>query len=391
MTKPAAYILPVIIFAQFTGTSLWFAGNAVINDLQILWLLPESSLSYITSAVQLGFISGTLIFAYLSIADRFSPRVVFLYCAILGSVANILLLISPQGLSWLLIARFVTGFFLAGIYPVGMKIAAGWYEKGLGRALGYLVGALVLGTALPHLFKASGAEISWQLVLAGTSFLAFIGGLLMYLLVPDGPYLSVAGKFNPRALLDIFKSRRFRASAIGYFGHMWELYTLWAFLPVWLISYAMQTGVSMNIPLWSFVVIAIGFFGCAVGGVVSARVGSARVATVQLAISGLCCILSAYVYTLNVMVFLGFMLIWGISVIGDSPQFSTLNAQNAPKQLVGSALTIVNSIGFLITVISIQLVNLLLPFIDTQFIFWLLIPGPLLGLLAMQSMPPGKD
>ncbi|MFT7533283.1 MAG: MFS family permease, partial [Gammaproteobacteria bacterium] len=146
-----------------------------------------------------------------------------------------------------------------------------------------------------------------------------------------------------------------------------------------------------NIPLWSFVVIAIGFFGCAVGGVVSARVGSARVATVQLAISGLCCILSAYVYTLNVMVFLGFMLIWGISVIGDSPQFSTLNAQNAPKQLVGSALTIVNSIGFLITVISIQLVNLLLPFIDTQFIFWLLIPGPLLGLLAMQSMPPGKD
>ena len=385
MSRPS-HILPVIIFSQFTGTSLWFAGNAVVLDLQRDWGLAEHSLGYITAAVQLGFIVGTLVFAFLAIADRFSPRWVFFACSMAGALANIALLAAPEGLSGLLLLRFVTGFFLAGIYPVGMKIAAGWFEKGLGRALGYLVGALVLGTAFPHLIRSSGAELPWQQVMTGVSVLASIGGITMLLLVPDGPYLAKASAFNPRVLAIIFRSKSFRASAFGYFGHMWELYTLWAFIPIWLLAYSEMHGITFNIPLWSFLVIGIGFFGCAIGGVISTKIGSAKVAASQLTVSGICCLLSPLFFNAELSLFIVFLFIWGITVIGDSPQFSTLNAENAPREYVGSALTIANSIGFLITVFSIQLVNSLLPVIGPEYIFWLLIPGPVVGLWMMKPL-----
>ena len=385
MIRPAR-ILPLIIFSQFTGTSLWFAGNAVILDLQQSWGLTEQSLGYVTSAVQLGFIGGTLLFALLMIADRFSPRLVFFYCSLAGAVANIGLLIAPQNLAWLLILRFATGFFLAGIYPVGMKIAAGWYAQGLGRALGYLVGALVLGTAFPHLVRSSGADLPWEQVMLVVSAMAIIGGFIMLILVPDGPHLQRASGFDPGALKMIFRSRRFRASAFGYFGHMWELYTFWAFIPMFLLAYSNSNDISLNVPFWSFLVIGVGFFGCAIGGIVSTRLGSAPVALVQLAISGICCLLSPLLVNAEPIIFLTFLLIWGVTVIGDSPQFSALNAENAPREYVGSALTIVNSIGFLITIFSIQLVSWMLTFIGPQYIFLLLIPGPVIGLWMLRPL-----
>jgi len=389
VTRPA-HILPVIIFSQFTGASLWFAGNAIIRDLQLAWGLGEQTLAYVTSAVQLGFISGTLLFAILVIADRFSPRQVFFYCSLAGAAANVALLLAPQELSALLLLRFATGFFLAGIYPVGMKIAAGWYRQGLGRALGYLVGALVVGTAFPHLIRGSGAELPWEQVIVGVSILALGGGFAMLLAVPDGPYLSAGSAFDPRALGLVFRSRQFRASAFGYFGHMWELYTLWAFIPVLLLTYATGHDISLNVPFWSFVVIAAGFLGCAIGGLVSKRIGSAPVAAIQLTVSGLCCLLSPFLFDTGPVLFLAFLLLWGITVVGDSPQFSALNAAYAPREYVGSALTIVNSIGFLITVFSIQLASTMLPLVGVQYIFWLLVPGPVIGLLAMRPLLGGK-
>lgn len=389
MTRPAR-ILPLIIFSQFTGTSLWFAGNAVIGDLQLAWGLGTQSLAYVTSAVQLGFICGTLLFAILVIADRFSPRRVFFCCSLAGALANIALLVAPPGLGTLLLLRFATGFFLAGIYPVGMKIAAGWYQRGLGRALGYLVGALVVGTAFPHLIRSSGAELPWQQVIAGVSILALGGGFAMLLAVPDGPHLASGSAFNPRALGLVFRSRQFRASAFGYFGHMWELYTLWAFVPVLLLAYSAHHEVSLNVPFWSFLAIAAGSIGCVIGGVISNRTGSAPVAAIQLAVSGLCCLLSPVLFDAAPLAFLAFLLLWGITVVGDSPQFSALNAAYAPREYVGSALTIVNSIGFLITVLSIQLASSILPLIGAQYIFWLLLPGPILGLLALSPLLRGR-
>lgn len=208
----------------------------------------------------------------------------------------------------------------------------------------------------------------------------------MTVLVPDGPHLPKASMFNPNALAIIFRSKRFRASAFGYFGHMWELYALWTFIPVWLLAYSQLNGLKLNVPLWSFLAIAIGFFGCSIGGLISVKVGSAKVAAWQLTVSGICCLLSPLFFNANLTVFVIFLSIWGLTVVGDSPQFSALNAENAPQEYVGSALTIVNSIGFLITVFSIQLVNSLLMVIGPEFIFWLLIPGPVLGLWMLRPL-----
>jgi MFS family permease len=379
-------ILPVIVLSQFAGTSLWFAGNAVLGELQQKWNLGTDALGYVTSAVQLGFIAGTLVFAFFAIADRYSPRKVFLLCSLLGAAANLGVYLLADGYAALLALRFATGFFLAGIYPVGMKIAAGWYQRDLGNAIGFLVGALAIGTAFPHLLKGLGHAIPWEMVTVGVSLTAALGGLLMFLLVPDGPYMSKATKFDPRAFAAIFRSPLFRASAFGYFGHMWELYAFWAFAPVVLAAHFAQADAGLNVPMWAFFVIAAGSIGCIVGGLISVRTGSARVAFAQLATSGACCILSPFFFQAPTPLFLAFMLVWGITVLGDSPQFSALNAQNAPKDLVGSALTIANCIGFSITIVSIQLLNQLSTSVSAAYLYVPLAVGPMFGLMALMPL-----
>ena len=385
--RPPRRILPAIIVSQFAGTSLWFAGNAVLADLQRAWQLPAEALSYTTSAVQLGFIAGTLVFAFLAIADRVSPRIVFFVCALAGAAANLGVYALAGGVWSLAAFRFLTGFFLAGIYPVGMKIASGWYRGDLGNALGFLVGALVVGTAFPHLLRALGGTWPWETVLVAASAVAALGGVLMLAAVPDGPHLARAPHFDPRALAAIFRSPRFRASAFGYFGHMWELYAFWAFVPFALAAHAAAAGGrELNVPLWAFAVIAAGFLGCAGGGLASLRIGSARVAFAQLAASGACCVLSPLAFHAPTPVYLAFLVLWGIVVVGDSPQFSALNAQNAPRERVGSALTIANCIGFAITIGSIQLLGALAAAASPALLFLALAPGPVLGLIALRPL-----
>ena len=379
----------MIVLSQFAGTSLWFAANALLPELQRAFSLGPGALPALTSAVQLGFIAGTLVFAVLSLADRFRPRDVFLACAVLGALANAAMLLLPQrsgAYPGLLALRFATGFFLAGIYPVGMKIAAGWYREGLGRALGWLVGALVLGTALPHGLKASGQSLPWTSVAVAVSLLAAAGGWLMHALVPEGPGHGRAARFDPRAVLRAFASPDFRASAFGYFGHMWELYTLWAFLPLMLAAYAQRHDTPLDLPLWSFAVIAAGAIGCVAGGWVSQRWGSARVAFAQLGVSGLCCLLSPLAYALPSLAFLSFLLAWGVPVAGDSPQFSAMNAASAPAAYVGSALTLVNCLGFALTVVSVQVLAATATWLAPPWWFVPVAIGPALGLLALRRL-----
>jgi len=381
------WILPTIIFSQFAGTSLWFAGNAVLGDLQRQWGLPAEALGYMTSAVQLGFIAGTLAFAVLAISDRWSPRLVFFACSLLGALFNLGVYAVADGYGSLLATRFLTGFFLAGIYPVGMKIATGWYRSDLGNALGFLVGALVLGTAFPHLIKGLGQSWPWEAVMVAVSALAAGGGMLMLILVPDGPHLAKGAQFDPKAIAIIFGSRPFRASAFGYFGHMWELYAYWAFVPFVLAAHMSQGRAGeINVSIWTFAVIAAGGLGCAGGGLISLRAGSAPVAFAQLAASGLCCALSPLFFHAPTPVFLAFLVVWGIVVVGDSPQFSALNARNAPRERVGSALTIANCIGFAITIASIQLLNYCAAILDAAYLLLLLTPGPILGLIALRPL-----
>jgi predicted MFS family arabinose efflux permease len=320
-------ILPVIVVSQLAGTSLWFAGNAVLPDLQASLGLPDSVLGDMTAAVQLGFIAGTLAFAVLAISDRYSPRLTFLACA------------------------------------------------------------LVVGTALPHLIRALGQSLPWQTVMLSVSAIAAFGGLLMFWLVPDGPFLSPGARFNPGSLATVFRSPGFRSSSFGYFGHMWELYAFWAFVPPALAAYAARSpAAGFDIPLLSFAVIAAGAIGSIAGGYAALRLGSARVGFAQLMASGLCCLLSPVLFELPPAIFLPVLLFWGAVVVGDSAQFSALNARYAPPDQVGSALTIANCIGFGISIVSIQLLNRAAGSLPAQYLFLLLVPGPLLGLWSLRPL-----
>ncbi len=390
-TQPVhRHILPVIIISQFAGTSLWFAGNAIVGELQDEYLLGSQLLGWITSSVQLGFIAGTLCFAFFAISDMFSPRKLFLTSSILGAISNGMLLVISGEMTLLLLVRFMTGFFLAGIYPIGMKIAAGWYNRKLGKAIGYLVGALVLGTAFPHLLKSFGGMLPWRYVILGTSIVALCGGVLMYLFVPDGPYLQKGTRFDPGAIGKIFRVRSFRLAALGYFGHMWELYALWAFIPVLIIAFSESREIELNVSVWSFIIIAAGSAGCIIGGIRSQKSGSAKVAYIQLISSGICCLLIPLAFYLSTPLFLLFLIFWGVVVVGDSPQFSAIAAQTAPDNLVGTGLTIVNSIGFAITIISIQLVSFLSNAISGKYLLLVLAVGPAFGILALRKLIVGR-
>ncbi|MCG1037039.1 MFS transporter [Polaribacter sargassicola] len=380
-------ILPIIIISQFCCTSLWFASNGVMTDLVNSFNLENFALGYLTSAVQFGFIIGTFVFALFTIADRFSPSKIFFFCAVLGAFFNLRLIFENQTFFTLIGMRFLTGFFLAGIYPVGMKIATDYYQKGLGKSLGYLVGALVLGTALPHLLKDMMSGYSWKNILIAISILASFGGLIMLIFVPNGPYRMKNTKLDITLCFSIFKNLNFRKAAFGYFGHMWELYTFWAFVPILLKTYNnIHTESQFNIPLLSFFIIAIGSLSCVIGGYLAEKYGTKKIAFLALLLSCFCCLISPLVfYVNNKMVFITFLLLWGIFVIADSPLFSTLVAQNAPSKSKGTALTIVNCIGYAITIISIQIISNLTNSTDSNLVYLVLAVGPILGLMAMRS------
>jgi len=292
-----------------------------MGDLVINFGLAETAIGHLTSAVQFGFILGTLVFALLAIADRFSPSKVFLISALLGAVFNAGMLWEGNSLATILCIRFLTGFFLAGIYPVGMKIAADYFEKGLGKSLGFLIGALVLGTAFPHLLKGITNVFPWKSVILTTSSLAVLGGLMMVVLVPDGPYRKQSQGVNLSAFFGIFKNRKLRAAAFGYFGHMWELYAFWAFTPLILKTYSdLHPETVFNIPILSFMIIGIGGLACVLSGYLSQTFGAKRIAFISLLLSCCCCLVSPFLFAVgSEAVFIAFLLFWGMAVVADSP------------------------------------------------------------------------
>jgi MFS transporter, DHA1 family, inner membrane transport protein len=377
------HVLPVLVLAQFAGTSLWFAVNAVMPDLQRELGWPTSAVGTLTSALQFGFILGTLVFALLAIADRFPPRHVFLVCALAGAGCTVGAWAMVTHYDALLAWRFATGFFLAGIYPVGMKIASQWYTRGLGPALGYLIGALVLGSASAHALRALGDSLPWPTLMLGVAVLAAGGGVMLHTLLPDAPgTVARVTTLQWKALATIVTDPRVRSSVLGYFGHMWELYTMWVLMPLVLATRLEGPALS-----WAaFWVLASGAIGCAGGGWLAPRFGSSRVAGVQLGLSGLCCLLAPLLMDAPDVLFYGWLLVWGITVSGDSPQFSTLTARNAPPQAVGSVLTLTNSIGFGISIVSILLFVSLAETVPLGWLLTGLALGPALGLWALRPL-----
>ncbi len=380
-------ILPIIVIAQFLCTSLWFAGNSIISDMARELNLDDHFLAHLTSAIQFGFIVGTLVFAIFTISDRYAPSKVFFFSSILAGLFNLGLCIYHIDATQVLLFRFLTGFFLAGIYPVGMKIASDYYQSGLGKSLGFLVGALVLGTAFPHLLKTLIVGFPWKYVLYTTTSLSALGGLSILLFVPNGPFRKSGQKMKLTSFLSGFKNPNFRIFSIGYFGHMWELYSFWAYVPLMLLAYNKHYPLTnLNVPFFSFFIIASGGFACVLSGIVSQFFGVRKIATLSLFISCLCCIISPFfLFSNSTFLFLCFLFVWGITVIADSPLFSTLVAQSAPEESRGSSITIINSIGFSITVISIQFINMLSDKIDAQYIYLFLAIGPILALIGLKN------
>lgn len=377
-------ILPVIVVSQFFCTSLWFAGNAILSDITKNFQLDPSFLADLTSIVQFGFITGTLVFAVLTISDHFSPSLVFFISSILAGLFNLGISNERIDSTGLLLFRFFTGFFLAGIYPVGMKIASDYYRKGLGKSLGFLVGALVVGTAFPHLLKSMTTNLPWRYVVFSTSALSALGGFAMLLLVPNGPFRKSSQKLNLTAFLTGFSNKNFRAASLGYFGHMWELYTFWAFIPVMLTMYKnYYHEVDLNVSFLSFLIIASGGLACVFSGLLSQHFGPKKIATISLFLSCLCCLLSPVFLFSSPSMLIAFLFFWGLVVIADSPLFSTLVAQNAPEESKGTSLTILNCIGFSITIISIQFINVLSEYINERYIYMVLAIGPVVGLIAL--------
>lgn len=372
--------------AQVLALSLWFSGTAVMPGLRDAFALTDLGATMLTSAVQAGFILGTLISALLGLADRLDPRVFFRLSAIIAAAANAALLLPWQEPALAFAARLVTGMCMAGIYPVGMKLAASWAERDLGLLVGLLVGALTLGSALPHLFIALLGGLDWRLVIALASAAALVAALLIGGVAP-GPKLGAAPPFDPGAVAKAWREPALRLANLGYLGHMWELYALWAWIAVFLqasFALTMPTEIALHwARLGGFMTIAAGALGCLLAGYYADRLGRTMVTSAALAVSGSCAALSALVFGAPPWLVLLLCLVWGIAVVADSAQFSASVAELADRPLVGTMLTVQVCAGFALTLLTIHLVPPLAEHFGWRYALLPLCIGPIIGIWAM--------
>lgn len=377
-----ALALPLIVLAETLGTSLWFCGTAAVPEVTRLWQLDAAGQASLLTVVQWGFIAGTLFLSLTGLADAYPASRVFTMACIVGAAANLGFAWASEALTQALLWRFVTGLSLAGIYPLGMKLVVTWMPGRSGVALGWLVGSVSLGTSLPFLLRALGGNAHWQ-VLTSIATVLTLAAAVMISWLGDGPAARPSGqRFHFTLAWQALHDVRFRASALGYFGHMWELYAFWSMVP-WLVK-LLSSDVGTQ-AWWAFAIIAMGAFGNVVGGQLSRHWGSARVAATMLVASGLCCLLCPLLPELPVWLVAMIMLLWGFTAPADSPQFSALSAGACPPQAVGSALSLQNAVGFTVTVISIHLSAASQPALQFH-LGWVWLIGPVLGVLAMRRL-----
>lgn len=384
-------MLALLAAAELLGMCMWFAATAVAPELRDRWALSAGQAGWLTSSVQLGFVVGTLLIAALNLADLIPSRTLFTAAALAGSLSNGLLLLAgdyPTALA----LRFLTGFCLAGVYPPALKMAATWFRSGRGLATGTVVGALTAGKALPYLIESLGGVRVTPVVLA-TSGAALAAAVLIGAGYADGPFSFPRRPFSAKLIAEVVREPRVRLATAGYLGHMWELYSMWAWIAAFLAaSAAARAAHGVPVPgprtlsLLAFGTIAIGAAGCVWGGRLADRLGRERLVIGALALSGTCAELSSVVFARSFWILVPLAWVWGIAVIADSAQFSALVTEVAPPHAVGTALTLQTSLGFLLTMVTIQMVPPIVARVGWQFAFPALAAGPALGIIAIRRL-----
>lgn len=394
MLATRAAAIGLIIVCQVGAMALWFSATAIVPQLRDQAGLDEFTASLFTSAVQLGFVAGSLASAILGLADRIDPRKLFMTAALVAAAANAAILLHDATSGFAVAMRFVTGACMAGIYPVGMKLAASWSRGDMGLMIGLLVGAVILGQSTPHLFNALGG-VDWQLTLALASGAAVLAALLVRL-VRIGPNLGRAPRFEPGVAMRALTHRGLRLANIGYMGHMWELFAMYAWIAVFLdasfrASVADRASAAVAAAFATFATIAAGAIGSVLGGLIADRWGRTTLTIGAMSLSGACCLVVGFLFEASPMLLVLLCLVWGAAIVADSAQFSAAVAELSDRAHVGTMLTVQTCLGFLLTLLTIHLVPLMVAAVGWTYAFASLAIGPFIGSYAMWRLRNSPD
>ena len=390
--------LALVSLAVLLGMSVWFTASAVAPELQSRWNLSSNQVAWLTTLVQVGFVAGTILAAVMNLADVVPSRVYFSISAVFAAAVNALL-VGAAGYEIAMVLRFFTGFFLAGVYPPAMKMMATWFRSARGLAIGTVVGALTVGKATPYLFKLlGGAPVS--VVVLGASGGAVLGGLLVAVAYREGPHPFRRAPFSWGLVAEVVRHRQTRLATYGYLGHMWELYAMWTWVPAFLAASAASRAAGAGaagslaaagsmVDLAAFFAIAVGGVGCVWGGWMADRIGRGRFVNLAMMVSGACSVAVGALFGQSFWVLLPVVFLWGLFVVADSAQFSAMVTEVAPKRGVGTALTLQTSVGFLLTMVTIQGVPVLEQAFGWSWAFPVLALGPILGITAIRKFDQG--